>query len=331
MIVRTPARSRFAFTPAFTLVELLVVIAIIAVLIAILLPALSSARKQADTVKCLASLRQLGDGFNMYAAENKGWWPICAHYYKGKAPYPLRDKRWHEFIARYVMGPQSATDKTGKVYTSRDMNFGGTCSNATINVAPSTYANHGDFGTAEDPIWIGTMKNRNSVLWGCPSWNRVGNAGGQYEYGANNGYAMNVFPKAPQDIGTGAGTRYGVYMKYVGWKVEDPYAGSAYPGNYFKASAWTHAGQRALLFDGIHNGGYWTSTTNKTSWPYEPDVASKPLPKFVSYTMPIDWNRHTKRLPGMVRSSDPSMNVLYCDGHASTVSAREAYRAIRFK
>jgi hypothetical protein len=25
------------------------------------------------------------------------------------------------------------------------------------------------------------------------------------------------------------------------------------------------------------------------------------------------------------------MNMLYCDGHASTVSAREAYRALRFR
>ncbi|HTL30052.1 MAG TPA: type II secretion system protein, partial [Tepidisphaeraceae bacterium] len=243
MIMRTSLRTR----PGFTLVELLVVIAVIAVLIAILLPALSSARKQADRVKCLASLRQLGDGFNMYATENKGWWPICAHFYTGAAPYPHRDKRWHDFIARYVMGPQAATDAaTGKAYSSRDMNFNGTCGNATINVAPSTYANHGDFGTAEDPIWIGTMKNRASVLWGCPTWNRVGNAGGQYDYGANNGYAMNVFPKAPEDAATGPGTRYGVIIKDVGWIISDTYDGSLYPGNYFKASAWTHSAQRAL-------------------------------------------------------------------------------------
>lgn len=59
----------------FTLVELLVVIGIIALLISILLPALSKARKQANTVKCLANMKQFGTALVQYTNEWKGAMP----------------------------------------------------------------------------------------------------------------------------------------------------------------------------------------------------------------------------------------------------------------
>ncbi len=73
----------------FTLIELLVVVAIIAILASMLLPALSKAREQARTTKCLGTVKNLVATTLMYAGDNDGF----AHPYWGahngeKGPVP---------------------------------------------------------------------------------------------------------------------------------------------------------------------------------------------------------------------------------------------------
>lgn len=58
---------------AFTLVELLVVIGIIALLLSALLPAMARARTAANTIKCLANIRNLEMAHMVYVGENKGF------------------------------------------------------------------------------------------------------------------------------------------------------------------------------------------------------------------------------------------------------------------
>jgi prepilin-type N-terminal cleavage/methylation domain-containing protein/prepilin-type processing-associated H-X9-DG protein len=80
---------RTAGQTAFTLIELLVVIAIIAILAAMLLPALSSAKKQAQSTVCKNHLHQMGLALAMYVQDNKAY-PYYALTLADDPPNPDR-------------------------------------------------------------------------------------------------------------------------------------------------------------------------------------------------------------------------------------------------
>src|SRR4051812_12782918 len=161
----------------FTLVELLVVIGIIAVLISIRLPSLTAARRAADRTKCLSALRQIGNGFFMYSNDNNGYFPMSLNTYApiGKneniPAQRTKVRRWYDYISPYVMGDKTIINPDG--------------------------ANEND---------IYNFRDKNNVLWGCPTWNRVGSTGtigggpGSITVDRSTGglgYGMNIYTFAP--------------------------------------------------------------------------------------------------------------------------------------
>ena len=256
---------------AFTLVELLVVIGIIALLISILLPAMQGARRQANIVKCMSNLRQIGLAFQMYEGDYKGMWPVAVHHANGTPPLTHDPEiRWPDMIAKYVQ------KTTGMTYSNLD-----------------------EF-------------KHNSILWGCSEWQGSSDRTGTFVDFAERvriGYGMSYYPI----------DRQARNLAHIS---------AGIPGRYIPAAKWRVKGsQRGLIADSITHilevpdifsvsGSLWQ--------PFDSGGSG-----YIPGGMNVDGSRHAKagtKKPATARGR--YMNMLFCDGHAATVSVTEAWNAI---
>jgi prepilin-type processing-associated H-X9-DG protein len=158
--------------------------------------------------------------------------------------------------------------------------------------------------TMERETDIATIR-RNSVLWGCPEWQFTDEFEDTYARTVRNGYGMNYYPSYFDDFDLGK-------LAYV----------TAGRGQYIRQNNWTKPAQRALILDSI---------THVVSTPTAFDSGGRwfPFDPVVFGAFYVDGARHAKKgATKMETYKRPAINALFCDGHAETVSVREAWNAI---
>jgi prepilin-type processing-associated H-X9-DG protein len=292
-------------------VELLVVIGIIALLISILLPALSKARDQANLIKCLSNVRQLGMASKMFALDHKGFIPTSTSDAPTSSPVRFNDPYQQKFIWRNSGGSPIVADWASSLmlylgYRDNDVN---NFENENVSPIPG-WTPPAVFKCPNDPAQTGPTP-------GYQLYNNV--TGGFYpvSYGINaditsligsDGKGWFTLSSGSIQVSGGGGLPLNCQVDRV-----------AYPSNTL---LFADCGVLASAANGGDSGSVlnWPDvlyyTTNGLSG-YSPLSSAANYYKIYTLEGVNDATYMNARIP--LKRHGNRINVVFCDGHAATV------------
>ena len=277
------------------------VIGIIALLIAILLPSLQAARRAAVTAKCLSNLRSIGQALNLYAVDNKGYWPACEHTEAGTA-HILRDgtpngsigERWSFQLLKY-MTPR---------YTDLKVSVSAT----------GTYCRHRIPGTDECAAAWQTSKTPR-----CFALHRKSSCRSSLTQrrSRRSGYGMNEEPirtpnYPPQFLSAAQYWTSTISWRSDAWSRRANECSLSGAGQYFRASQWGKQGAERIVVGDSRS--YTLGCTDPIPATGVIPPQSSGINNLSSESIKFDRYRHGDRSKNRV-----TYNALYCDGHAVTL------------
>jgi prepilin-type N-terminal cleavage/methylation domain-containing protein/prepilin-type processing-associated H-X9-DG protein len=162
------------------------------------------------------------------------------------------------------------------------------------------------------------LARSNNPLWGCPNFTletatKMALSG--TGYGMNAYFGLEVGQRGVGRTSTGS-------WAYAAFSSRLPDHNGVFP----KVSQWTHPEARCLLADAI---GISATSAGWPWWDQTGQSRNAPMPSepYIPDFTP-DFNRHGRAGGRADGDKIRTINVLYCDGHVDTVSARGAAAAL---
>jgi prepilin-type N-terminal cleavage/methylation domain-containing protein/prepilin-type processing-associated H-X9-DG protein len=164
-----------------------------------------------------------------------------------------------------------------------------------------------------------TKARMRSAIWGCPEWTKTQDFDPKnFADEVRPGYGMNYYTQLYLDNQTTAGLRHLAYI--TGTRGEYPVVSQTFG---------PQSADRLLICDSIWHIIQTPGTISSAANIWSPDPKISYGSSIPANTFYVDVRHGNPNATHLEQYNSPGLNVLFCDGHAATVSVRQAWNAVR--